>query len=204
MKKLMFLILLALMSVPAEARPTNRTTQPTDARQCLILALYHEARGESDISIAKHAWAIVWRVKRDDFPNNLCSVVFQRNKFSAFNRGIRPMRSEKDRARVTKIADTVLTKAFPDVYGGTECVEFDQYTDKCAVTVADTIATPVGVITHYAVSDCRFLRKPGYRYVRTKSGRCVPRWALKMTQVASEPCAQVRRRRCNVVFWKAD
>lgn len=204
MKKLLFLILLSLLTVPAEARQAKMVTQPTEGRACLILALYHEARGESDESIMKHAWTIVWRVKRDEFPDNLCAVVFQRRKFSAFNRGIRPMRDQRDRARVTKLADIVLKKAFPEAYGGNECVKIDTKTGDCTVTVADTIAKPVGVTTHYAVSDCRFLRKPGYRYVRTKEGRCVPRWSLKMTMVAAEPCAKVRRRACDVVFWKAN
>ena len=204
MKISLFLILVALIIFPAQAPRANPLPRPTDARACMILALYHEARGESDESIMKHAWTIVWRVKRDDFPNNLCAVIFQQGKFSAFNRGIPPMRDRADVARVTKIADIALKKAFPDVYGGNECVEYDTYTGDCAVTVADTIASPAGVITHYAVADCRFLRKPGYRYVRIKSGHCVPRWSLKMTQVSAEPCAQIRRRPCSVVFWKSD
>lgn len=204
MKKLLFLLLVATIAVPAQARQVKRSSKPTDARQCLVLALYHEARGESTESIAKHAWTIVWRVKRDDFPNNLCAVVFQRGKFSAFNRGIPPMRRKMAVARVTKVADRVLKKAFPDVYGGNKCVEYDQYTDRCSVTVADTIPTPVGVVTHYAVADCAYLHKPGYRYVRTDSGDCVPRWAVSMTQVAAEPCAKIRGRSCAVVFWKAD
>jgi hypothetical protein len=203
-RTLAFLILMTILAIPAQAKQANRIPRPTDARECMVLALYHEARGESEQSIIKHAWTIVWRVKRDDFPDNVCAVVFQRGKFSAFNRGIRPMRKKADAARVARIADLVLKKAFPDVYGGSECLEQDDYTDRCVQTVADTIPTPVGVITHYAVADCKFLRKPGYRYVRTKSGRCVPRWALKMTQVASEPCAKVRRRSCDVVFWKSD
>lgn len=178
--------------------------QAADARACLILGLYHEARGESDQSIRKHAWTIVWRVKMDKFPDNLCAVIFQHRKFSAFNRGIRPMRDQRDKARVTKIADKVLKKAFPDTYGGNECVNFDAKTKDCIVTVADTIAKPMDVATHYAVSDCQFLKKPGYRYVRTEEGRCVPRWSLKMTMVSAEPCAKVRRRACDVVFWKAN
>lgn len=203
-RTLALLILMTILAIPAQAKQANRIPKPTDARECLVLALYHEARGESAESITMHAWTIVWRVKRDDFPNNLCAVVFQRGKFSAFNRGVRPMRSKADAARVAKIADLVLKKAFPNVYGGNDCLERDRTTDRCAVTVADTIATPIGVTTHYAVADCIYLRKPGYRYVRTASGRCVPRWAVKMTQVAAEPCAKVRQRSCDVVFWKSD
>lgn len=204
MKRILSLILLTFLTFSAEARQANPASQPTDGRACLILALYHEARGESDESITKHAWTMVWRVKRAEFPSNLCAVIFQRGKFSAFNRGIRPMRDQRDIARVTKIADIVLKKAFPGTYGGDKCVEFDIKTGKCAVTVADTLAKPAGVTTHYAVSDCQFLRRPGYRYVRTEKGRCVPRWSLKMTMVSVEPCAKVRRRTCEVVFWKAN
>ncbi len=204
MKRILLAILLTLLTFPAEARQAKSVSQPIDARACLILALYHEARGESDESIVKHAWTIVWRVKMDQFPDNPCAVIFQRGKFSAFNRGIRPMRDQRDKARVTKIADIVLKKAFPDTYGGNECVEIDAKTGDCAVTVADTIAKPVAVMTHYAVSDCKFLRMPGYRYVRTKEGRCVPRWSLKMTMVSAEPCAKVLRRACDVMFWKAN
>ena len=193
-----------IIAVPSLANPSKSDYRPTDSRECLILALYHEARGESDESIIKHAWTIVWRVRRDDFPNSLCAVVFQRGKFSAFNRGIRPMQNKRDVARVTEIADTVLTKAFPDMYGGNRCVEHDMYTGGCTKTLADTIPAPSEVMTHYAVADCKYLKKPGYRYVRTKSGRCVPRWAVKMTVVAAEPCAHIRHRDCDVVFWKSD
>ncbi|MHA1568502.1 MAG: cell wall hydrolase [Alphaproteobacteria bacterium] len=204
MKIILSLLLLAFLTFPAEARQANPASQPMDGRACLILALYHEARGESAESIAKHAWTVVWRVKRDEFPNNLCAVIFQRGNFSAFNRGIRPMRDQRDKARVTKIADIVLKKAFPSTFGGDECLEFHIKTDICSVTVADTLAKPADVTTHYAVSDCQYLRKPGYNYVRTEEGRCVPRWSLKMTMVSAEPCAKVRRRACDVVFWKAN
>ena len=204
MKIILSLLLLTFLTFPTTAQRANAASQPTDGRACMILALYHEARGESVESIAKHAWTVVWRVKRREFPNSLCAVIFQPGKFSAFNRGIRPMRDLRDKARVTKIADIVLKKAFPEVYGGDKCVEFHAETGKCAVTVADTLAKPAPVTTHYAVSDCKYLRKPGYRYVRTAEGRCVPRWSLKMTMVSAEPCAKVRRRTCDVVFWKAN
>ena len=204
MRVLILSIMIVFAALPAQARQTRVVPVPMDARQCLILALYHEARGESEESIMKHAWTIIWRVKRDDFPDSLCAVVFQRKKFSAFNRGIPPMRNRAELARVTRIADIALKKAFPDVFGGSECAERDQYTDACVMTVADTIPAPAGVMTHYAVADCYYLHKRGYRYVRTKSGACVPRWAVHMTPVDWEPCAKVRRRSCRVVFWKAD
>jgi len=193
-----------IAALPAGAREAKPEARPSDPRECLTLALYHEARSESDESILKHAWAIIWRVKRDDFPNNICDVIFDRYKFSAFNRGIPPMEDEDGAERVGKIADIALKKAFPDTFGGSRCLERDIYTDACVMTVADMIPTPVGVVTHYAVADCYYLRRPGYRYVRTKSGNCVPAWAVGMIRVDAEPCARVRHRACQVVFWKAD
>lgn len=176
--------------------------KPSDPRACLILALYHEAGHESEASLWKHAWTIAWRVKRDDFPNDICSVVFQPNEFSAFNDGIRPMESEKLRKRVSIIADRVLVKAFPDTYGGTECVEHDIYTDECVVTKSAMLPAAPPPIIYYAVADCYYHGRPGYRYVKLESGDCVPYWSLDMEPVAEEPCALVESRPCRVVFWK--
>ncbi len=78
--------MLTFLTFPTTAQQANAASQPTDGRACMILALYHEARGESAESIAKHAWTVVWRVKRREFPNSLCAVIFQPGKFSAFNR----------------------------------------------------------------------------------------------------------------------
>lgn len=203
----MLLIAFAIiaMTQTADARSNQsrrNAAHPEDRRQCLVLALYHEAGHESELSLWKHAWTIIWRVKRDDFPAELCDVVFSPWEFSAFNKGIRPLRNQKMLNRVERIVDQVLIKAFPDVYGGTTCAVWDNWTDNCVARVADMMRTPIGLTTHYAVADCAFLGRPGYHYIRTKAGDCVPRWSRHMKRVGSEPCALVKKRRCSVIWWK--
>ena len=208
MPRIVSMLLIAIgivgMIHTADARSSQsrrHVAHPEDRRQCLLLALYHEAGRESELSLWKHAWTIIWRVKRDDFPDDLCAVVFQPWEFSAFNKGIPPLLNEKITDKVERIVDQVLIKAFPDVYGGTACVEWDVWTNNCVARVADMIRTPIGVTTHYAVADCTFLGRPGYHYIRTAAGDCVPRWSRGMKRVGSEPCAMVKKRRCRVVWW---
>ena len=90
----------------------------------------------------------------------------------------------------------------PDLYGGTECVEYDTYTGVCTYTVADTIPTPP-IMTHYAEADCYYLGRKGYRYVK-RGGICQPRWATKMNKVTSVKCAAPKSRRCKTIFWLVD
>ncbi len=196
------LLTLCLTGAGLSGGAATAAEKPTDPRECLILALYHEAGLESEASLWKHAWTIAWRVKRDDFPNDICSVVFEPNEFSAFNDGIRPMKSERVRKRVSRIADRVLLKAFPDAYGGTECVDHDIYTGACVVTKAATLPAAPPPIIYYAVADCYYHGRPGYKYVKLENGDCVPYWSVDMEPVAAEPCAMIDSRPCQVVFWK--
>jgi len=201
-----FLVLVAVTAGTAfdtEGSVRRSTDRPTDARECLILALYHEARHESRRSILKHAWTIVWRVKRDDFPNDLCSVIYQPFAFQPFNGGKIPrMTDDEARDRVAAIAEEVLVKAFPDSFGGNVCVERDIHTGACIATRADLLPAPMPVSTHFAVADCYFLGREGYGYTRNDKDECVPSWSLKMTRVADAPCSLVSNRPCRIVFWR--
>jgi hypothetical protein len=195
--------LLFLFAGTAAAGSRGGQERPANGRDCLILALYHEARTESRESILKHAWIIVWRVKRNDYPNSICGVVFQPYAFQPFNNGRLPgMPDKAARARVAAIADEVLTKAFPDAHGGAVCAERDIHTGTCIATRADFIKTPLSVATHYAVADCFFLGRRKYRYTRNKKGECVPRWSLKMNRIAAVPCARITKRPCKIIFWR--
>lgn len=191
-----------LFATGALAAGDRAAGKPTNDRDCLILALYHEAKYESRESILKHAFTIVWRVKRNDYPNTVCNVVFQRFAFQPFNNGVPPIRDRKRRDEIAKIADQVLIKAFPSSFGGDRCMQRDIYTGTCIARKADLIKTPIDVATHYAVADCYFLGRSGYDYTKNKRGECVPRWSLKMVRVAEEPCALVKNRPCKIVFWK--
>ena len=197
------LLFLFVYSGTALAGARGSRERPVDGRQCMILALYHEARTESRQSILKHAWIIVYRVKRNDYPNSICGVVFQPYAFQPFNRGRLPgMPDAAARARVTAIADEVLTKAFPHMHGGAKCAERDIHTGACIATRADFIKTPLKIATHYAVADCFFLRRRMYRYTRNRRGECVPRWSLKMKRIAAVPCARIKKRPCKIIFWR--
>ena len=54
---------------------------------CLNLAIYKEARGESILGQQLVAKVILNRVKDPSFPNSVCKVVFQPKQFSWYNQG---------------------------------------------------------------------------------------------------------------------
>lgn len=177
-----------------------RPLQPMSQRDCLVRLAYHEARSETEESIVKRVWTAVWRARRDDFKaSTICEAVFQYGAFSAFLRGLPPMKNKAALKRVSKIVDGQMPAILPDLYNGTDCVETDINTGKCVYTLADTIKKQP-VMTHHAETDCYYLGRKGYKYVRRK-GRCEPNWAGKMAEVASAKCSIVKKRRCRTVFW---
>lgn len=193
---------LARAPEPARLVVAASQVRPTKERDCLVQLAYHEARSESEESIVKRVWTAVWRARRDDFrASTICEAVFQPGAYSAFLKGVPPMRDKVARARVSKIVDGQMPAILPDLYGGTDCVELDEQTEKCVQTVADSIPVPP-VMTYYAEADCYYLGRKGYRYVK-RSSRCEPRWAARMQEITSVKCASVKRRRCDTVFWLA-
>lgn len=177
-----------------------RPVAPMSQRDCLVRLAYHEARSESDDSIIMRVWTAVWRARRDDFKaSTICEAVFQYGAFSAFLRGLPPMKNKSALKRVSKIVDGQMPAILPDLYKGTDCVETDINTGKCVYTLADTIKKQP-VMTHHAEADCYYLGRRGYKYVKRK-GRCEPNWAGKMAEVASAKCSIVKKRRCRTVFW---
>ncbi|HUT49180.1 MAG TPA: hypothetical protein VM325_07555 [Alphaproteobacteria bacterium] len=180
-----------------------RAVKPARERWCLIQLAYHEARSESDDSIVKRIWTAVWRSRRDDFKaNTICEAVFAYGAFSAFLKGIPPMHNKAALARVTRIVDEQMPAILPDSYGGRKCMDRDIYTDRCVFTLADTVKVQP-VMTHHAETDCRYLGLKGYNYVR-RNGRCEPRWARKMVEVAAVRCTMIKNRPCVTVFWVKD
>jgi hypothetical protein len=177
------------------------------SRYCLIQLAYHEARSESRESIVKRLWTAVWRARRADFrEHTICQAVFARYAFSAFNNGVPPMTNKAALKRVAAIVDSQLPAIMPEQFGGKRCVIYRADTDgtgeeSCIATRAD-IVPKQPVITHYAEADCYYLGKPGYNYVQ-RNGRCEPKWAVKMVEVAAVPCTLVRHRECTTVFWRA-
>lgn len=57
-------------------------------KECLALNVYHEARGEGILGQIAVAQVTLNRVHHDYWPNTVCEVVWQPNKFSWTNDGI--------------------------------------------------------------------------------------------------------------------
>tara|TARA_R110000782_G_scaffold19812_4_gene53881 strand:- start:209 stop:673 length:465 start_codon:yes stop_codon:yes gene_type:complete len=55
----------------------SRADDAEGQHRCLALALYWEARGESDDGLVAVGWAILNRVASPDFPDTPCDVVYQ-------------------------------------------------------------------------------------------------------------------------------
>jgi spore germination cell wall hydrolase CwlJ-like protein len=53
---------------------------------CLAKNIYHEARGESAEGQIAISNVVINRVKSKQFPNDICSVVYQKNQISFINR----------------------------------------------------------------------------------------------------------------------
>lgn len=65
-----------------------RTNDRISSLDCATAALYHEARGESDLAAMMVMSVILNRVNDDRrFPNDICGVVFAKNAFSFIGDG---------------------------------------------------------------------------------------------------------------------
>lgn len=195
--------------VSANAKPPVRrvalkvSRHAARQRRCLIQLAYHEARSESDLSIIKRVWTAVYRARRPDFTaRTICQAVFQHGAFSAFLKGIPPMRNRRALARMTRIVDSQMPAILPAHFGGSRCIVWEAGGVRCHLTVAGTIPQQP-VMTHHAEADCYYLGRKGYDYVR-RGNRCVPRWATRMVEVASTECTMIRNRPCTTVFWRVD
>jgi len=73
--------------VPAPKLTTLLDTTSEENLYCLAQNIYFEARGESNIGQEAVAWVTINRVFSEDFPNDICSVVWQSGQFSWTNDG---------------------------------------------------------------------------------------------------------------------
>ena len=67
------------------SRPELTTLLDTTSEEnlyCLAQNIYFESRGESDIGQEAVAWVTINRVFSEDFPNNICDVVWESGQFS--------------------------------------------------------------------------------------------------------------------------
>ena len=66
------------------------------ATLCLAIALYYEARGESNKAKLAVAEVIHNRTKSSKFPNDYCSVIKQKGQFSFYRGSIKVPTKEKE------------------------------------------------------------------------------------------------------------
>lgn len=93
MRSLSFVLaLLALLFVTTDVSAKSRShdsawmAPPTlsihsDPHQCMAMALYREARGETDRNMAGVGYVIIHRTRSEHFPGGICGVVTQAGQF---------------------------------------------------------------------------------------------------------------------------
>ena len=104
MKKL--LVVLALFSVTACA---EHEVAPVD-KDCMILNVYHEARGESKAGQLAVMHVVMNRVQSVDYPNTICDVVWQNRQFSWTQDG----KSDRMKNHVLRWRTKLIVKDFFD------------------------------------------------------------------------------------------
>lgn len=80
---------IALLKAAALAVTINAPSELSSDRQadCLASNIWFEARGSSFADKLAVAHVVLNRVKSDDYPDNICAVVYQRHQFSWTNDG---------------------------------------------------------------------------------------------------------------------
>ena len=61
---------------------TTTTSNADESVRCLAEAIFHEARAEPLVGQLAVAQVVLNRVRRLEFPNTICTVVYQPNQFS--------------------------------------------------------------------------------------------------------------------------
>lgn len=70
---------------------------------CLSKAVYHESRGEQITGQVAVAYVVLNRVNSDNYPDNICSVVYQDNQFTDIKK-TKPNYTSKAWARAVEVA----------------------------------------------------------------------------------------------------
>jgi len=110
----------------------------TAALLCLSMAIYHEARGEPLAGQVAVAMVIMNRVRSDQFPDDVCSVVTQPDQFSFI---WVPPRDARAWDQAIMIADRVLAGDIIDMTEG--ALHYHRDDIKVSWT-ADMVAQEIG------------------------------------------------------------
>lgn len=102
-----FLILLTgvLLSGPLESSTKNEKT-------CLALNIYHEARGEGRIGQLLVGHVTLNRVEHENWPNNICQVVYQPNQFSWTRSKNHKIDDQKSWEKIKELSSLLLRRNF--------------------------------------------------------------------------------------------
>jgi len=78
MNGLLVFILLLLIYSPAAMTHYNKSNKEIN---CLAEVIYHEARGEPYVGQLAVGQVVLNRVKRKEYPDSICKVMFQKDQF---------------------------------------------------------------------------------------------------------------------------
>lgn len=84
MKSLLAMLLLLVSTATAPANKVPPTFSARDV-ECLATNIYHEARGEGYLGGLAVAVVTLNRTKHEDYPRDICAVVYQKRQFSWTN-----------------------------------------------------------------------------------------------------------------------
>jgi N-acetylmuramoyl-L-alanine amidase len=108
----------SLAALPALAQDTDGKAESAEV-QCVAEAIYHEARGTSDLSQEAVAHVIVNRAESEDFPDDVCDVVKDGCQFSYECDGKSEAMTEPEaREEAIVTAESVLDGETSDPTGG--------------------------------------------------------------------------------------
>ncbi len=96
---------LCLVALWASVNPAHSKATSYDQRvRCLAEVVYREARGEPHRGQLAVAQTVINRVKSSQFPNDICSVVFQKSQFSWTQGWDRAWRADHQSVQVARVA----------------------------------------------------------------------------------------------------
>lgn len=97
----------------------NPSITKADSLECLSLVVYHESRGQIKEDQIGVAHVVLNRVKSNRFPDDVCSVVYQRGQFSwVSDRHSNYPKEKKSWRQARRVAEQVLEGRYADPTSG--------------------------------------------------------------------------------------
>lgn len=80
---------------------------------CLAMAIYHEARGETNAGQIAVGWVVINRTLSEKFPSSICKVVYQQNQFT-WTRGKIQIYDRKAFQKAQNISYDIMSNVYED------------------------------------------------------------------------------------------